>query len=104
MFVLAIVFYIACYHLVLFNRNRDVSYFYYGMYALLLFLAYSLNVRNNFYYQLIYSIHDQIYLLRYLFAGSYAIFYFKFSFNLVDVEKYTPKISRYLNITLYFFC
>lgn len=103
MFILAIVFYIAGYHLLLYSKNKDVSYFYYGMYALLLFVAYSLNVRNNFYYKLIQPFYTDLYVLRYIFAATYAYFYFKFSFVLVNTKLFTPKLHKIINNVLYVF-
>ena len=97
MFILAIIFYIALHHLILFNRNKDISYLYYGFYALFLFIAYSLNVKNNFYSQLIAPFFKQIYSLRYVFAGVYAFFYFKFALELITVNKLKPKLFKLLN-------
>lgn len=103
MFVLSIILYISIYHLILYIRNKDITYFYYGFYAFFLFIAYSLNVKNNFYSNLITPLYDELYNLRFIFAAIYFFCYIKFSFHLVNVFEYTKRTYKIVKRLLYFF-
>lgn len=100
-FFLGFMFAMSIYHLLLYIRNGDKSFLFYGLYTFFVFCSNIIQLRQGFLFELTLSIKPELDALNEYINEIYYSLYFLFAFTFLDIQKEFPRWDKYIINIIY---
>lgn len=100
-FFLGFMLALSVYHTIIYTKNKDKLFLYYGIYTLFIFFSNVNQVRTGFVLDLISSIKPVIASLPELFNETYYSIYFLFAYSFLDMDKEFPRRNKWILSSVY---